>query len=495
MVSHDEGAGRTAVRRQKAVRGRPPNVNENSLLRRLECVLAVERNELSMIDACRKYDISARTFYRWLRNRERLIQLTGVSPADLKSDQAQLPNHHEEAPSSLTAGGKSQRSRGLLTDSVHGLPVKVEVGITNDESLSERLRVAMEKRAAKAREIIIITDSLLESWNRESAYGGSQVQRLGLSSAKPREATVVNEQGSVKFGDRNGVRGRLSAEEGAGKVQKSVNIEKTVEACEINNSDAAVNGQHAMDLENVSTAGPNGFGAALHGQNGVSEGRPGKRNSEIRQATGRNGANPENQHLSSGRLTNGPPPQKLQRVFGEAESADKLEVSFGTSSHPLNDGLPSTTLDGLCLEREFPNAGAQEQLINNSLEGKLNSHTHNLKATGMGSASHQGEQPRNTRPHEPQTATQMEMGHTVQYRAVARMGRTRRVLNWYPGVLLDDIMKWLCKVCTLPRGSEICLYDGVGNEVVPSWDIVGEYILDSSTGRYLLEVSREDISF
>jgi trimeric autotransporter adhesin len=58
-------------------RGRPPNINENSLIRRLECVLLVESGRVPLKDACQRYDISPRTFYRWLSSKERLISLTG----------------------------------------------------------------------------------------------------------------------------------------------------------------------------------------------------------------------------------------------------------------------------------------------------------------------------------------------------------------------------------------------------------------------------------
>jgi Homeodomain-like domain len=61
-------------------RGRPPNINENSLVRRLECLLAVDRGQISMKEACERYAISARTFYRWLSDKERLVELTGYFP-------------------------------------------------------------------------------------------------------------------------------------------------------------------------------------------------------------------------------------------------------------------------------------------------------------------------------------------------------------------------------------------------------------------------------
>lgn len=60
-------------------RGRPPNINENSLIRRLECVLLVESGRVPLKEACQLYQISPRTFYRWLSSKDRLIQLTGHS--------------------------------------------------------------------------------------------------------------------------------------------------------------------------------------------------------------------------------------------------------------------------------------------------------------------------------------------------------------------------------------------------------------------------------
>lgn len=60
--------------------GRPPNINENSLQRRLECVLAVEEG-MNMVDACAAYDISTRTFYRWLRSKPKLVELTSAAAA------------------------------------------------------------------------------------------------------------------------------------------------------------------------------------------------------------------------------------------------------------------------------------------------------------------------------------------------------------------------------------------------------------------------------
>lgn len=74
-----------APRRRRVARtgrtGRPPNINENCLQRRLECLLSVESGKNSMQEACEQYDISSRTFYRWLRDKDRLIELTGCSDA------------------------------------------------------------------------------------------------------------------------------------------------------------------------------------------------------------------------------------------------------------------------------------------------------------------------------------------------------------------------------------------------------------------------------
>lgn len=58
-------------------RGRPPNINENSLVRRLQCLLDVQAQTMTMKEACERYSISARTFYRWLSDKDRLIELTG----------------------------------------------------------------------------------------------------------------------------------------------------------------------------------------------------------------------------------------------------------------------------------------------------------------------------------------------------------------------------------------------------------------------------------
>lgn len=69
VVHNTSGGGRS---------GRPPNINENSLQRRLECVLAVE-DGMNMVDACAAYDISTRTFYRWLRSKPKLVELTSAA--------------------------------------------------------------------------------------------------------------------------------------------------------------------------------------------------------------------------------------------------------------------------------------------------------------------------------------------------------------------------------------------------------------------------------
>ena len=47
--------------------------------------MAVDSGRMTMLTACQQYDISARTFYRWLRNKERLIQLTGFTEEDFKN--------------------------------------------------------------------------------------------------------------------------------------------------------------------------------------------------------------------------------------------------------------------------------------------------------------------------------------------------------------------------------------------------------------------------
>lgn len=58
------------------VRYRIPQTNENTVQRRLECVLAVESGEITMSQACVAYDISSRTFYRWARSKSKLLELT-----------------------------------------------------------------------------------------------------------------------------------------------------------------------------------------------------------------------------------------------------------------------------------------------------------------------------------------------------------------------------------------------------------------------------------
>lgn len=94
--------------RSKQRPGRPPNINENSLMRRLECIMAVETGRMAMLDACQHYDISARTFYRWLRTKDRLIQLTGFTEDDFKNgpppiDKAALSDQIHRMPPSTSA--------------------------------------------------------------------------------------------------------------------------------------------------------------------------------------------------------------------------------------------------------------------------------------------------------------------------------------------------------------------------------------------------------
>lgn len=48
--------------------------------------MAVESGRMSMLSACQQYDISARTFYRWLRDKHRLIELTGFSEEDFRTN-------------------------------------------------------------------------------------------------------------------------------------------------------------------------------------------------------------------------------------------------------------------------------------------------------------------------------------------------------------------------------------------------------------------------
>lgn len=65
--------------------GRPPNINENCLQKRLECVMNVLRNQMTITEACEHYHISPRTYYRWLNSKDRLIELTGGSEANFNS--------------------------------------------------------------------------------------------------------------------------------------------------------------------------------------------------------------------------------------------------------------------------------------------------------------------------------------------------------------------------------------------------------------------------
>lgn len=44
-----------------------------------------------MLSACQQYDISARTFYRWLRDKHRLIELTGFSEEDFRTNPPWAP--------------------------------------------------------------------------------------------------------------------------------------------------------------------------------------------------------------------------------------------------------------------------------------------------------------------------------------------------------------------------------------------------------------------
>lgn len=83
--SRGGGSSRARAGRQGARSGRPPNINENPLLRRLECVMAVETGRLQMADACLQYEISARTFYRWVNSKSELIRLTGLSPEEFRN--------------------------------------------------------------------------------------------------------------------------------------------------------------------------------------------------------------------------------------------------------------------------------------------------------------------------------------------------------------------------------------------------------------------------
>eukprot|EP00178_Gracilaria_changii_P008708 TRINITY_DN2616_c0_g1_i1.p3 TRINITY_DN2616_c0_g1~~TRINITY_DN2616_c0_g1_i1.p3 ORF type:complete len:531 (+),score=158.43 TRINITY_DN2616_c0_g1_i1:942-2534(+) len=115
-------APRVSLRpRSKNRPGRPPNINENSLMRRLECVMAVDTGRMTMAVACQHYDISARTFYRWLRNKQRLIELTGFTEHDFKNGsppahRAPFPEHMHRMPPSAAAAAAAAAA-------VHAHPV------------------------------------------------------------------------------------------------------------------------------------------------------------------------------------------------------------------------------------------------------------------------------------------------------------------------------------------------------------------------------------
>ena len=77
--------------------------------------MAVESGRINMLTACQQYEISARTFYRWLRNKDRLIELTGFSEADFKNgsplpDKDSFPHQNtQRMPSQRTDEAASSR--------------------------------------------------------------------------------------------------------------------------------------------------------------------------------------------------------------------------------------------------------------------------------------------------------------------------------------------------------------------------------------------------
>ncbi|CAN8064183.1 unnamed protein product [Agarophyton chilense] len=112
--------------RSKNRPGRPPNINENSLMRRLECIMAVETSRMTMSEACQHYYISSRTFYRWLRSKDRLIQLTGFTAEDFKN-------------------GPPPAERVALSDQMHRMPpVSVSDLHSNLPRLSQQSSIAVQ---------------------------------------------------------------------------------------------------------------------------------------------------------------------------------------------------------------------------------------------------------------------------------------------------------------------------------------------------------------
>lgn len=97
-------AATKAKRGGRGSSGRPPNINENSLMRRLECILAVENGQYTMAEACKTYDISPRTYYRWLRTKQKLLELTqhpgepageGASEPPLDARRVRMPRDRD----------------------------------------------------------------------------------------------------------------------------------------------------------------------------------------------------------------------------------------------------------------------------------------------------------------------------------------------------------------------------------------------------------------
>lgn len=67
--------------------------------------MAVDSGRMSMLTACQQYDISARTFYRWLRDKHRLIELTGFTEDDFRNNPP-WTNGNEPNAAQETEGGE-----------------------------------------------------------------------------------------------------------------------------------------------------------------------------------------------------------------------------------------------------------------------------------------------------------------------------------------------------------------------------------------------------
>ncbi len=74
--------------------GRRRNASEkHSLIQRVECLLSVQFGKMTLNQACIAYSISSRTFYRWLQEKDRLMELTRYTEAEFcaKSNVHGLP--------------------------------------------------------------------------------------------------------------------------------------------------------------------------------------------------------------------------------------------------------------------------------------------------------------------------------------------------------------------------------------------------------------------